>query len=124
MLPTAFDHWLDATLEREGPFTMFLILFEEEPGTIVPIRSSYLHVIGPDIRWDELVDLISEVDTTWHSVGIFAAKAATGGPLPDVAAQQRLGTLQQAVIRDRLTVRKGELFDRLGRRLDLSPLPH
>ena len=124
MIPTAFDHWLDATLEREGPFTMFLILFEEEPATIVPIRSSYLHVIGPDIRWDELVVLISEADTSWHSVGIFAAKAADGGPLPDVAAQRRLQTLQQAIIRDRLTVRKGELFDRLGRRLDLSPLPH
>ena len=122
MLPTAFDQWLASTLEREGPFTMFLILFEEEPNTIVPIRSSYLHVIGPDIRWDELVTLISEDDTRWHSVGIFAAKASYGGPLPDVEAQRRLDVLQQAVLRDRMTVRKGELFDRLGRRLDLTPL--
>ncbi len=122
MVPTAFDRWFAATLDREGTFTMFLVLFEEAATTIVPVRSSYLHVIGPDLRWDELVVLIAETDTAWHSLGVFAAKAAAGGPLPDVEAQRRLASLQQAVIRDRLTVRKGELFDRLGRRLDLTPL--
>ena len=122
MAPTAFDRWFADTLDREGTFTMFLILFEEAATTIVPVRSSYLHVIGPDLRWDELVALIAEAEAAWHSLAVFAAKAAAGGPLPDVEAQRRLASLQQAVIRDRLTVRKGELFDRLGRRLDLTPL--
>jgi hypothetical protein len=124
MIPTAFDRWLAAILDRDGPFTMFLILMAEEPTTIVPIRSSYVHVIGPDIRWDELVAMIGEADADWHSVAVFAAKAQAGGPMPDVEARQRLASLQAAVIRDRLTVRKGELFDRLGRKLELSPLPH
>ena len=120
MVPTAFDRWFADTLAREGPFTLFLILFEQAPTTIVPIRSSYLHVIGPDLRWDELVALIAEAEPAWHSLAVFAAKSANGGPLPDVEAQQRLATLQAAVIRDRLTVRRGELFDPLGRRLDLT----
>ena len=47
MLPTAFDAWLDDTIAREGPFTVFFILFEEATTTIVPIASSYLHIVGP-----------------------------------------------------------------------------
>ena len=123
MLPTAFDRWLADTLGREGLFTLFLILMEEAPATIVPIRSSYLHVIGPDITWADLVMLISEAESAWHSVAVFAAKAPNGGPMPDVEAQRRLASLQQAVIKDRMVVRKGELFDRGGRRLELSLLP-
>ncbi len=124
MIPTAFDRWLDETLDREGPFTMFLILMEQAPATIVPIRSSYLHVIGPDIRWPEMVTLMDEAGTAWASVAVFAAKAGSGGPMPDVEARQRLASLQAAVIRDRMTVRKGELFDTKGRKLELSPLAH
>ena len=136
MLPTAFDRWLAATLDREGTFTMFLILFAEAPGTIVPLRSSYLHVIGPDLRWDELMALIAQGTTEatlegapegepgWYALAVFAAKAPTGGPLPDAEARGRLVSLEQAVLRDRLTVRRGELFDRLGRRLDLSLAPN
>ena len=124
MVPTAFDRWLTETLDREGPFTMFLILMAEAPATIVPIRSSYLHVIGPDIRWDELAILIGEAETSWHSIAVFAAKARTGGPMPDVEARQRLDSLQAVVGRDRMTGRKGDLFDKRGRRLELTPLPH
>ena len=124
MILTAFDRWLDETLDREGPFTMFLILMEQAPTTIVPIRSSYLHVIGPEIRWDEMVALMSEAETAWSSVAVFAAKATSGGPIPDVEARQRLAGLQAAVIRDRMTVRKGELFDTMGRKLELSPVTH
>ncbi len=125
MVLTAFDRWLAETLDREGPFTMFLILMVEAPTTIVPVRSSYLHVIGPDIDWTELAALIGgEADTAWHNVAVFAAKARTGGPMPDVEARQRLGSLEAAVIRDRMTIRKGELFDTSGRRLDLSPMSH
>ena len=124
MIPTAFDRWLDETLDREGPFTMFLILMEQAPATIVPIRSSYLHVIGPDIRWDEMAALMGEAHADWSSVAVFAGKAASGGPMPDVEARQRLASLQAAVIRDRMTVRKGELFDTQGRKLELSPLTH
>ena len=124
MIPTAFDRWLGETLDREGPFTMFLILMEQATTTIVPIRSSYLHVIGPDVRWDEMVSLMGEADTAWSSVAVFAAKAKSGGPIPDVDARRRLADLQGAVIRDRMTVRRGELFDKLGRKLELSPLPH
>ena len=86
MVPTAFDRWLAETLDREGPFTMFLVLMEEAPATIVPVRSSYLHVIGPDIGWNELAGLIGEAGASWHSVAVFAAKAQTGGPMPDVEA--------------------------------------
>lgn len=129
MIPTAFDRWLGETLDREGTFTMFLILFEEAPGTIVPVRSSYLHVIGPDLRFDELAALIAEGEPEeapgWYALAVFAAKApAGGGPLPDAEARGRLASLQQAVLRDRLTVRRGELFDRLGRRLELSLAPN
>ena len=124
MIPTAFDRWLTETLDREGPFTLFMILMEEAPATIVPVRSSYLHVIGPDVTWHDLVTLIGEADAEWHSVAVFAGKADAGGPIPDVHAQQRLASLQYAVIKDRMTVRRGELFDRQGRRLELSPLPN
>ena len=124
MIPTAFDRWLDETLDREGPFTMFLILMEQAPTTIVPIRSSYLHVIGPDIRWEEMEALLNEADADWSSVAVFAAKSPSGGPMPDVEARRRLASLQAAVIRDRMTIRKGELFDARGRKLELSPLGH
>ena len=124
MIETAFDRWLADTIDREGPFTLFLILMEEAPATIVPIRSSYLHVIGPDVIWADLVTLIGQADAAWHSVAVFAAKAPGGGPMPDVEANRRLAALQHAVVKDRMTIRKGELFDRMGRRLELTPLLH
>lgn len=122
-MPTAFERWLLETFNREGPFTLFLVLFEEAPHTIVPIASSYLHVMGTELSWDELATLLGGSGMDWHSVAVFAAKDAAGGPLPDAAARHRLASLQQAVIRDRLTVHKGELFDRQGRRLELQELP-
>jgi hypothetical protein len=122
-MPTAFERWLLETFTREGPFTLFLVLFEEAPHTIVPIASSYLHVMGTELSWDELATLLGGSGMDWHSVAVFAAKDKAGGPLPDAEARHRLASLQQAVIRDRLTVHKGELFDRQGRRLDLQELP-
>ena len=122
-MPTAFERWLLETFTREGSFTLFLVLFEEAPSTIEPIASSYLHVMGMELRWDELAALLGGSGMDWHSVAVFAAKDTTGGPLPDLEARHRLASLQRAVIRDRLTVRKGELFDRQGRRLDLQEIP-
>jgi hypothetical protein len=123
MIPTAFDRWFDETLEREGLFTLFLIVMLQQATTIVPQRSTFLHVIGPDVSWSQLADLIGD-EPAWDCVAIFAARAPAGGPLPDETARQRLQTLDAAVLCDRLTVRRGELFDRHGRRLDLALAPH
>jgi hypothetical protein len=124
MIQTAFDGWLAETLDREGPFTMFLILMAREPTTIVPLRSTYLHVIGPDVSWPDLLTLIGDVDVAWDAVAIFAGKATAGGPMPDREARGRLGQLQAAIIKDRMTVRKGQLLDRAGRRLELTHVGH
>ena len=116
----AFEAWLKQTFARQGAFTMFLILMKEEPTTLVPLRSSYLHVIGDDVPWSDLSETLDRAAVAWDSVAVFAGQDAFAQIFADAEAKIRLRELERALLADRLVIQKGELFDRWGRKLKIE----
>jgi hypothetical protein len=118
--PNAFETWLKQTFARKGAFTMFLILMKEEPTTLSPLCSSYLHVIGDAVPWPDLTETLNRAGVIWDSVATFAGQDEFQQIFADAEAKVRLRELEAAVLADRLVLQKGELFDRWGRRLQIE----
>ena len=116
----AFETWLKQTFARQGAFTMFLILMKEEPTTLSPLCSSYLHVIGDDVPWTDLTETLNGAGVIWDSVATFAGQDEFQQIFADADAKARLRELELALMADRLVLQKGELFDRWGRRLQIE----
>src|SRR3981081_1873647 len=57
---TDFDDWIVATFARIGSFTMLIVLVEIGETSISLVASSYLHIIGDETRWPDMVDLLTD----------------------------------------------------------------
>lgn len=124
-MKTAFDRWLRETFAEGGPFSLFVVLMRIAEPDLSPLRSTYLHVIGDDLRWKEMRALFDRAGVLWQGAAMFIERAPGGGPLPDSAARIALRDVELAVIADRARINGGEFFDRDGRRLKVEAcLPH
>ena len=99
---------------------MFLILMKEEPTTLTPLVSSYVHVIGDEVSWLDLTTTLNGAGVSWDSVATFAGQDEFQQIFADSEAKARLRELEVALIADRLVVQKGKLFDRWGRLLQIE----
>ena len=52
-MKTDFEHWLSAQFGETGPFTLFIVLVRIAGHEVVPLKSSYAHLIGDDMDWYE-----------------------------------------------------------------------
>jgi hypothetical protein len=120
---TDFDDWLVATFARAGAFTMLIGLVEIGAATVTPLSASYLHVVGDETRWPDMVALLAGAGTAWDGAAFFQADRA--GLVADPIAAQRLAALGRAIVRDRSILNDGDFFDRSGLRLRLEQVaPH
>ncbi len=115
---TDFDEWLVETFARVGAFTMLIVLVQIGETTAEPLRSSYLHVIGDETRWPDMVQLLAEAGTPWNGVALFQADRA--GLVRDPVAQHRLATLMRHLQSDRSLLKHAEFFDIRGLRLKIE----
>ena len=53
-MKTDFEHWLSAQFGETGPFTLFIVLVRIAGDEVVPLKSSYAHLIGDDMDWREM----------------------------------------------------------------------
>ncbi len=112
--------WMRTQFREAGAYTALIILVRIEGASVTPQASSYLHVIGDEIDWPELRQMLSRSGVPWNGVALFPA-ARDGGPLPDHVARLQLNELQARVNLDRLTIaEEGQFFDDQGRRLKLE----
>ncbi|TCT02704.1 hypothetical protein [Aquabacter spiritensis] len=116
---TDFDDWLVASFEAEGPFTALVILVRIGPLEVAPLASTFLSVIGAEIRWPEIVALFGGSGHKWDGAAFFPVLDA-GGPLLNAEARARLRALEARVREDRLTLNDGHFFDTWGRRLKVE----
>lgn len=124
-MKTAFDRWLGQIFAEDGAFTLFVVLMRIAAPELVPLRSTYLHVIGDDLRWKEMRALFDRAGVPWQGAAIFIERAPGGGPLPDSSARIALRDVEAAVIADRARINDGEFFDRDGRRMKVEACkPH
>jgi hypothetical protein len=112
-----FEHWLAAQFADTGPFTAFIVLVRIAGDEVVPLKSSYAHLIGDDMAWSGMRALLDGARTPWDGVAFFVGLGQAGGPLPDAAAARTLRQVEADVRADPLALNRGRFFDREGRQL-------
>jgi len=117
---TDFDEWLVQTFARTGGFTMLIVLVEIGETTVGLLRSSYLHVIGDETRWPDIVRMFEETGAAWNGAAFFRADRA--GLVMDPVARQRLQSLMRHLESDRSLLKHSELFDARGLRLKIEEI--
>ena len=117
---TDFDDWLVATFEKVGSFTMLIVLVEIGETSVALLRSSYLHVIGDETRWPDMVRLLAASGAQWNGAAFF--RADRSGLVTDAIANKRLAELVHHLQGDRSLLNEGEFFDATGLRLKVEEI--
>ncbi len=118
---TDFDEWLVETYVRTGGFTLLIVLVEIGETTVGLLSSSYLHVIGDETRWPDIVRMFEGAGADWNGAAFFQADRA--GLVADPLARQRLQSLMRHLEGDRALLKHAELFDARGLRLKIEEIP-
>jgi hypothetical protein len=117
---TDFDDWLVETFARVGSFTMLIVLVEIGETSVALLASSYLHVIGNETRWTDMVDLLSGSSVPWNGAAFFQGDRA--GLIDDSTAKQRLSSLTRHLEKDRSLLTHSEFFNAQGLRMKIEEL--
>lgn len=116
-MKTDFEHWLAAQFADTGAFTAFIVLVGIGGDRVIPLKSSYAHLIGDDMPWSGMRALLDGAKTPWDGVAFFVGLAHDGGPLLDAVAATKLKDVEADVKSDPLALNRGLFFDREGRHL-------
>jgi hypothetical protein len=115
---TDFDDWLVETFARIGSFTMLIVLVEIGETTVSLLASSYLHIIGDETRWADMVELLAASGARWNGAVFF--QGDRGGLVDDATAGQRLLSLTRHLETDRSILKHGEFFNPQGLRMKIE----
>ena len=88
-LGTDFDRWL-GKLFRKGPFTALIVLVKIAEPKIEPLRSTFVHVVGNEIDWGDIVMMLRSAGVNWDGAAFFPTRDEDGGLVPDELARARL----------------------------------
>lgn len=116
---TDFDTWL-GKLYRKGPFTALIVLVRIAEPKVEPLRSTFVHVVGEDLDWGDVVLMLRGAGTSWDGAAFFPTRDVDGGLVPDATARARLRDLEVALREDRMILNKGAFFDVWGRNLEIA----
>lgn len=120
---TEFDSWLREMVREHGEFTVLVVLTKIGERKIDPLCSTYLHVIGDEVDWDEIKVMFAGSGHDWNGAAFFPTKARNGGPIDNPTARARLAELEAKVTQDRMILNEGHFFDLEGRRIEIEPMP-
>ncbi|MBN9456520.1 MAG: hypothetical protein ACTHP8_15945 [Bosea sp. (in: a-proteobacteria)] len=118
-LGTDFDRWL-GQLFRKGPFTALIVLVKIAQPRIEPLRSSFVHVVGDELDWGDIVLMLRGAGVNWDGAAFFPTRGDDGGLVPDDVARARLRELEGALHQSRLVLNEGAFFDVWGRNLKVE----
>ena len=119
-MKTDFEQWLAAQFADTGAFTIFIVLVRIASDAVVPVKSSYAHLIGDEMPWPGMRGLLDSARTPWDGVAFFVGLGHEGGPLPDAMAAAKLKQVEADVKADPLAFNRGMFFDREGRHLRID----
>jgi hypothetical protein len=117
---TDFDDWLIETFARVGSFTMLIVLVEIGETSVSLLASSYLHVIGDETRWTDMLDLLSGSSVPWNGAAFFLGDR--GGLIDDATARKRLSSLTRHLEKDRSLLTHSEFFNAQGLRMNIQEI--
>jgi hypothetical protein len=107
---------------RHREFTVLIILTQIGERRVVPLCSTYAHVIGDEVDWHDMKAMLAGAGRSWDGVAFFPTKGEGGGPVDAATARSRLAVLEAKVIENRLVLNDGHFFDTLGRRIEIEPV--
>ena len=119
-MATDFDRWLAIQFAETGPFTMFIVLVRIGDEDVVPLKSSYAHMIGSDFSWRDMRGLLDGAGAAWDGAAFFVGLDLAGGPLADEVAARKLKQVEADVRADAVAFNRGLLVDREGRQLSVE----
>jgi hypothetical protein len=119
---TEFDAWLQDMVVRHGEFTALIVLTQISERSVVPLCSTYAHVVGDEVSWRDMKAMLAGSGRSWDGVAFFPTKGDGGGPVDAATARSRLAELEAKVIEDRMVLNDGHFFDSEGRRIEIEPM--
>jgi hypothetical protein len=120
---TEFDDWLTSMVREQGEFTVLVILTEITERRVMPLCSTYFHIIGDEVDWSDITVMFAGSGQTWDGAAFFPTKGPSGGPADNPTARRRLAELEAKVTEDRMILNDGHFFDVKGRRIEIAPAP-
>jgi hypothetical protein len=117
-----FRGWLRSMVSQHGEFTALVILADIGERSVVPLCSTYLHVIGDEVDWEEVRAMFESSGRSWDGAAFFPTQARDGGLIDNATARLRLAELEAKVCADRMTFNEGHFFDVQGRRIEIEPI--
>ncbi len=107
---------------QHGEFTVLVILTQIAERSVAPLCSTYLHVIGDEVSWDDITTMFAGSGQSWDGAAFFPTKARDGGPIDNPTARSRLAELEAKVTENRMVLNDGHYFDAHGRRIKIEPV--
>ncbi len=117
---TDFDDWVVSTYREAGSFTMLFVLLRIGETSVDLLRSAYLHVVGDELRWPDMVKLFRGAAVDWSGAVFY--RAGREGLVEDREAKSRLSSLVFKLNEDRSLIREGDLFNADGLRLTVEEI--
>ena len=116
-----FDDWVVKEYRRSNGFTALILLVSTANLGVVPLRSTFTHMIGDELDWHQFSMLMRGAGVAWDGVLIMPVSDEGGGPIEDHRAAEELRALEDRVNEDRMVVNDGHFFDNWGRRMRVEP---
>lgn len=116
-----FDDWIVKEYRRRDGFTALILLISTANLGILPLRSTFTHLIGDELDWHQFTMLMRGAGVAWDGVLIVPVSDEDGGPIEDHRAAEELRALEDRVNEDRMVVNEGHFFDNWGRRMKVEP---
>lgn len=115
-----FDDWIVKEYRRTKGFTALILLISTANLGVVPLRSTFTHLIGDELDWHQFSILMRGAGVSWDGVLIVPVSDKNGGPIEDRLAAEELRALEDRVNENRLVVNEGHFFDNWGRRMKVE----
>ncbi|HEY1154594.1 MAG TPA: hypothetical protein VGE73_12135 [Pseudolabrys sp.] len=115
-----FDDWIVKEYQRTEGFTALIILVSTSNLGVLPLRSTFTHVIGDELDWHHFSLLMRGANVLWDAVLLMPVTDENGGPIEDSKAAEELRLLEDRVNESRLVVNEGHFFDKWGRRMKVE----
>ncbi|GAA3848924.1 hypothetical protein AFIC_000921 [[Pseudomonas] carboxydohydrogena] len=116
-----FDDWIVKEYRRRNGFTALILLVSTANLSVLPLRSTFTHMIGDELDWHQFSMLMRGAGVAWDGVMIMPVSDEDGGPIEDRRAAEELRVLEDRVNEDRMVVNEGHFFDNWGRRMKVEP---
>lgn len=115
-----FDDWLAEEYRRTKGFTALIVLVSIGNLEVLPLRSTFLHVIGDELDWLGFAETMRGAGVKWDGVVIVSLADEDGGPVDDSKARTALRDLDKRIVEDRMVINEGHFFDKWGRRMKIE----